>query len=32
MTSHIHLYKDEKEEQIGGEFTEEENFTRGKKN
>ena len=27
---HIHLYKELEEEQVGREFTEEKNFTRGK--
>ena len=31
MISHIYLYKKLEEEQIGGEFTEEKNFTRTKK-
>ena len=31
MTSHIHLYKEKEEEQVGGKSTEEMNFTIGKK-
>ena len=31
MTSHMHLYNEREEEQGGGEFMEDKNFTRGKK-
>ena len=30
MTTHIHLYKELEEEQVGGKFTEENNFAKGK--
>ena len=32
MMSYVHWYKNFKEEQVGGEFIEEKNFTRDKKN
>ena len=31
ITRHIHLYKESEEEQVGGKFREEKNFTRGKR-